>query len=47
MIRFQIIDRTGANLQKLRVDAMPKGELRVFDAPSAVGGLKAKEMGAF
>ena len=32
MIRFQIIERTGANLQKTLVGAMRKGELRTFDA---------------
>ena len=32
MIRFQIIERTGANLQKTLVDAMRAGELRTFEA---------------
>jgi hypothetical protein len=32
MIRFQIIERTGANLQKTLVDAMRAGELRTFKA---------------
>jgi hypothetical protein len=32
MIRFQIIERTGANLYRLLVDAMRSGELRTFEA---------------
>ena len=32
MIRFQIIERPGANLQKTLVDAMRSGELRTFEA---------------
>ena len=32
MIRFQIIERTGANLHKALVDAMRSGELRTFEA---------------
>lgn len=32
MIRFQIIERTGANLHKTLVDAMRAGELRTFAA---------------
>jgi hypothetical protein len=32
MIRFQIIERTGANLQKVLVEAMRSGELRTFIA---------------
>lgn len=32
MIRFQIIERTGANLYKTLVDAMRAGELRTFAA---------------
>jgi hypothetical protein len=32
MIRFQIIERTGANLHKTLVDAMRAGELRTFEA---------------
>jgi len=32
MIRFQIIERTGANLQKTLVNAMRAGELRTFEA---------------
>jgi hypothetical protein len=32
MIRFQIIERTGANLQKMLVEAMRSGELRTFIA---------------
>ena len=32
MIRFQIIERTGANLQKTLIDAMRAGELRTFEA---------------
>ena len=32
MIRFQIIERTGANLHKILVDAMRSGELRTFIA---------------
>lgn len=32
MIRFQIIERAGAHLQKTLVDAMRKGELRTFAA---------------
>ena len=32
MIRFQIIERAGANLHKTLVDAMRKGELRTFEA---------------
>ncbi len=32
MIRFQIIERTGANLQKTLIDAMRTGELRTFQA---------------
>jgi hypothetical protein len=32
MIRFQIVERAGANLQKTLVDAMRKGELRTFEA---------------
>lgn len=32
MIRFQIIERTGAQLQKTLVDAMRSGELRTFIA---------------
>jgi len=32
MIRFQIIERTGANLHKTLVDAMRSGELRTFVA---------------
>lgn len=32
MIRFQIIERTGANLHKTLVDAMRRGELRTFEA---------------
>jgi hypothetical protein len=32
MIRFQIIERTGANLHKTLVDAMRTGELRTFEA---------------
>src|SRR5918994_6121266 len=32
MIRFQIIERTGVNLQKTLVDAMRSGELRTFEA---------------
>lgn len=32
MIRFQIIERTGANLHKALVDAMRAGELRTFAA---------------
>ena len=32
MIRFQIIERAGANLYKTLVDAMRAGELRTFEA---------------
>jgi hypothetical protein len=32
MIRFQIIERAGANLHKTLIDAMRKGELRTFEA---------------
>ena len=32
MIRFQIIERTDANLRKTLVDAMRAGELRTFEA---------------
>jgi hypothetical protein len=32
MIRFQIIERAGANLHKTLVDAMRAGELRTFQA---------------
>ena len=32
MIRFQIIERPGANLYKTLVDAMRAGELRTFEA---------------
>jgi hypothetical protein len=32
MIRFQIIERSGANLHKTLVDAMRAGELRTFEA---------------
>jgi len=32
MIRFQIFERTGANLYKTLVDAMRAGELRTFEA---------------
>ncbi len=32
MIRFQIIERTGANLQKTLIDAMRTGDLRTFQA---------------
>jgi hypothetical protein len=32
MIRFQIIERSGANLYKTLVDAMRAGELRTFEA---------------
>jgi hypothetical protein len=32
MIRFQIIERTGANLHKTLVNAMRAGELRTFEA---------------
>ena len=32
MIRFQIFERTGANLHKILVDAMRSGELRTFEA---------------
>ena len=32
MIRFQIIERAGANLYKILVDAMRSGELRTFEA---------------
>jgi hypothetical protein len=32
MIRFQIIERTGANLHKTLVEAMRTGELRTFEA---------------
>jgi hypothetical protein len=32
MIRFQIIERAGANLHKTLVDAMRRGELRTFEA---------------
>lgn len=32
MIRFQIIERPGANLHKTLVDAMRTGELRTFEA---------------
>jgi hypothetical protein len=32
MIRFQIIERAGANLHKTLVDAMRAGELRTFEA---------------
>jgi hypothetical protein len=32
MIRFQIIERRGANLHKTLVDAMRTGELRTFEA---------------
>ncbi len=32
MIRFQIIERTGANLHKTLVGAMRSGELRTFEA---------------
>ena len=32
MIRFQIIERSGANLHKTLVDAMRSGELRTFKA---------------
>jgi hypothetical protein len=32
MIRFQIIERFGANLHKTLVDAMRAGELRTFEA---------------
>ena len=32
MLRFQIIERTGANLQTTLVDAMRSGELRTFVA---------------
>jgi hypothetical protein len=32
MIRFQIIERTGANLHKTLIDAMRTGELRTFEA---------------
>ena len=32
MIRFQIIERTGANLHKTLVGAMRAGELRTFEA---------------
>jgi hypothetical protein len=32
MIRFQIIERAGANLHKILVDAMRAGELRTFQA---------------
>jgi len=32
MIRFQIIERTDANLHKTLVDAMRAGELRTFEA---------------
>lgn len=32
MIRFQIIERTGANLHKTLIDAMRTGELRTFQA---------------
>jgi hypothetical protein len=32
MIRFQIIERTGANLHKTLVEAMRAGELRTFEA---------------
>ncbi|HEY7556364.1 MAG TPA: hypothetical protein VIH18_16300 [Candidatus Binatia bacterium] len=32
MIRFQIIERPGANLHKTLIDAMRAGELRTFEA---------------
>ncbi len=32
MIRFQIIERSGANLQKTLIGAMRAGELRTFEA---------------
>ena len=32
MIRFQIIEHTGANLHKTLIDAMRAGELRTFEA---------------
>ena len=32
MIRFQIIERSGANLHKTLVEAMRAGELRTFEA---------------
>ncbi len=32
MIRFQIIERAGANLHKILLDAMRAGELRTFEA---------------
>jgi hypothetical protein len=32
MIRFQIIERAGANLHKILVDAMRAGTLRTFEA---------------
>jgi hypothetical protein len=32
MIRFQIFERSGANLHKILVDAMRAGELRTFEA---------------
>ena len=32
MIRFQIIERSGANLHKTLVDAMRAGDLRTFEA---------------
>jgi hypothetical protein len=32
VIRFQIIERTGANLHKTLIDAMRTGELRTFEA---------------
>jgi hypothetical protein len=32
MIRFQIIERAGANLHKTLIDAMRAGELRTFEA---------------
>lgn len=32
MIRFQIIERAGANLHRTLVDAMRSGELRTFEA---------------
>jgi hypothetical protein len=32
MIRFQIIERPGANLHKTLIDAMRTGELRTFEA---------------
>jgi hypothetical protein len=44
MIRFQIIERTGANLHKILVDAMRAGELRTFAATRRGRRIQHKNM---